>query len=206
VLVSAELRWFWRDTLPRGVEAWFRNGSLPPGGGTARVDEYLLDPEQRELGLKRRGARPGVEVKGLVAVLGETSPPLGGRVQLWCKWTSEGLTIDRLPRLAVHKTRWLRKYDTSGVNLSEVELDAEERRRDSPDAVLERGCQWELVALRVDGDDANWWSVGFEAFGELATVEQSLRRTVAHVAARAPQLDAGVEMSYPAWLASLRYR
>lgn len=203
MLVSAELRWFWKDKLPSGLEAWFRTGQWPPGGGTPRVDEYLLDPRQTQLGLKKRGAKSGVEVKGLIAVRGPSLATLEGRVQLWCKWTSEILTIDHLPRRVVQKTRWLRKYDTTGGDVAEVELDVHERRRDSADRLLERGCQWELVALRVVEENAAWWSLGFEAFGELATVEDSLRRTAAHVASGAPRFEAGFEFSYPAWLAHL---
>ena len=204
MLVSAELRWFWKDALPSGLETWFRSGQWPPGGGMPRMDEYLLDPGQSELGLKRRGANPGIEVKGLISVLASPVAPFVGGVQLWCKWTSDALTIDHLSRVAVRKTRWVRKYDTSNAEVSEVELDEHEKLRGSSDTLLKRGCQWELVALRVDGESADWWSLGFEAFGELATVEPSLRRTINHVAYGAPGLEGGLELSYPAWLARLR--
>ncbi len=40
----------------------------PAGGGLTRVDEYLCDVNQVELGLKCRGGQKGVEAKGLVAV------------------------------------------------------------------------------------------------------------------------------------------
>ena len=163
----------------------------------------FVDPGQLQLGIKKRDGRKGVEVKGLVAIR-ETSPaPFAGRPQIWCKWTSEGLTIDHLPRVAVHKTRWLRKYDTSGGGVAEVELDTRERPRDSPHRLLERGCQLELVALRLEDDGGAWWSLGFEAFGEIATVEEeppSDRRPPAWSA----DLEAGLELSYPAWLASGR--
>src|SRR3982751_1191157 len=36
------------------------------GGGRPREDVYLRDDRQAALGIKRRGGRPGVEVKGLV--------------------------------------------------------------------------------------------------------------------------------------------
>ena len=66
--ISAEIRWFWFVNCPDGVETWFRSGPTPAGGGRAREDEYLHEPRQTELGLKRRGEKPGVEAKGLVAV------------------------------------------------------------------------------------------------------------------------------------------
>jgi hypothetical protein len=47
-----------------------------PGGGTPppRRDVYLYDPEQTELGIKARGLKPGLEVKGLVALLPDDVP------------------------------------------------------------------------------------------------------------------------------------
>jgi hypothetical protein len=200
VLVSAELRWFWRGGLPPAVEAWFRAAPFPPGGGRPRTDEYLVDPSQIELGVKKRGTEAGVEVKGLVGPRHTVSVPFSGRVQIWSKWTSEALTIDRLPRVAVEKTRWLRKYDTSGPEVVEIELDDEERPRRSPKELPERGCHFEVVSLRVDGGRMSWASVGFEAFGELSTVENSLDRTLRHVAPET-SLPAGRELSYPAWRA-----
>ncbi len=206
MVVSAEVRWFWKDALPQGLDAWFRSGLFPPGGGTPRRDEYLVDAAQPELGLKKRGATPGVEVKGLVAVRGTLAAPFSGHVQIWSKWTSHALTIDHLPRIVVEKTRWLRKYDTSGPRVSEVPLDGDERPLQSPQRALARGCQFELVALRLADGGGAWWSLGFEAFGDLATIEESLQRTVASVAPSVPPLTDGRELSYPAWLAEVGSR
>jgi hypothetical protein len=200
VLVSAELRWFWSGSLPPAVDAWFRDARSPPGGGRPRTDEYLVDRSQIELGVKKRGAKAGVEVKGLVGLRRTVSVPFSGRVQIWSKWASEALTLDLLPRVAVEKTRWVRRYDASGPDIVEIELDDEERPRRSPDSLPEAGCHVEVVSLRLEG--TLWASVGFEAFGELATVEDTLDRTLRHMA---PQtiLPAGRELSYPAWLAEL---
>ena len=203
MFVSAELRWFWKDAAPPPLDEWFRGGAYPPGGGTPRTDEYLADPGQRELGVKRRGGTGGLEVKGLLERRRPSAAPFAGRIQIWCKWTSEVLTIDHLPRVSLQKTRWIRKYDTAGTGVSEVELDARERPRHAPERRLERGCQLELVSLRVDERDEAWSSLGFEAFGELDTLEDSLHRTVAHLASGAPRVTPGAELSYPEWLATL---
>src|SRR5579885_588236 len=69
--VSAEARWFWPGEPPRGFEKWFYNREKHPcpfGGGELRLDTYLLDRGQGEIGVKRRGGRKGVEIKGLVAL------------------------------------------------------------------------------------------------------------------------------------------
>jgi hypothetical protein len=203
VLVSAELRWFWRGGLPAAVEAWFRHAEFPPGGGRPRIDEYLVDRSQIELGVKKRGTKAGVEVKGLVGLRRTVSAPFPGRVQIWSKWTSDTLTIDHLPRVAIQKTRSLRRYDASGPRVVEIELDDEERPRKSQDLLPECGCHLEAVLLRVDGNDTKWASVGFEAFGDVSTVEDTLDRTLKHVTQT--NLPAGRELSYPAWLAGLDF-
>lgn len=202
MLVSAELRWFWRGGVPAVVDAWFREREIPAGGGNPRTDEYLVDRNQIELGLKKRGKKPGIEIKGLVGIRRPVSMPFDGRVQIWSKWTSESLTIDHLPRVIVQKTRWLRKYDTSSSEPTEIALADDERPRHSPDQLPERGCHFELVTLQLDGDPTLWSSIGFEAFGDLATVEDSLDRTMRHVRPADP-LPAGRELSYPGWLAQV---
>jgi hypothetical protein len=82
VLISAEVRWFWRGALPSGLEQWFRSGTPVPGGGNSREDEYLLDPLQLELGVKNRSGRPGVELKGLIEVRASPPQPFSGRAQV----------------------------------------------------------------------------------------------------------------------------
>ena len=197
-MVSAELRWFWKDSLPDAIEPWFRLRELAPGGGVPRVDEYLVDPAQPELGLKKRGGGYGVELKGLVTL----GRPLRGMsnapAQVWAKWLSETLTIDHLPRVRIRKTRWLRKFDTSGPQVTEIRLDASQSR--AVLARIPRGCFSELSALGVDDGPTSWWTVAFEAFGELDTVEDSLQRTLDHISLP-PQLAGGLVMSYPEWLA-----
>lgn len=201
MLASAEARWFWRDVLPPGLEAWFRSGRIPPGGGQARTDEYLLDPGQRELGVKLRGGGRGVEIKGLLEIREALPSPLDTRVQVWAKWTSATLVIDYLPRLAIHKERWLRKYDLTGPAVCELALDAREQLRDPAVRRPDQGCHVELVALRVGDEAARWWSLGLEAFGPLAVLEEGLLRCVAHLPPLPPDaLTGGTDMSYPEWL------
>src|SRR5262245_62010684 len=195
--VSAELRWFWRDILPQDVERWFRSGDYAPGGGMTHVDEYLVDRNQTELGVKKRGSGIGVEVKGLVALGRQSTSPFEGRVQIWTKWASETLSIDHMPRVWIKKTRWLRKYDTSGAGVVEVQVAASERAA----RPIARGCQSELSAIAIGDEGTSWWSVGFEAFGEKSTIEGSLDRTLVHLTLGAPALDGGLALSYPEWLA-----
>jgi hypothetical protein len=64
------------------------------------------------------------------------------------------------------------------------------------------GCDAELTLL-TGPDAAPWWTVGFEAFGDLEGVEEDLVATVATVAGRSPpHLSGGEATAYPGWLAA----
>ena len=205
MLISAEVRWFWPGSPPPDLETHFRGGAIAPGGGgEPRPDEYVIDPDQRELGIKIRPGRPGIEIKGLVEVRERLARPFEGRVQVWSKWTSKALTIDHLPRVVVKKRRWLRKFDTSESTIRELALDADERLLDASAPLPDQGCHVELVDVRVGHELEQWSTFGFEAFGPLDTVERSLYRTAAAMPAPgAGTFTQALEMSYPEWLASL---
>lgn len=203
--ISAEVRWFWADALPPGLETWYRSqaGRIAPGGGEHREDVYLLDATQVELGLKTRGKKPGVEIKGLVRVsptaLGRA--PLSARVELWTKWSAPSLDLAGRPTVALDKQRWLRKYDAGRPDaLVEIALTADERPVDGP--LPRSGCNVELTCVRrVDG--RVWWTLGCESFGvQIDELQDNLGRTLEHLAGTAPPaLGAALEASYPTWLA-----
>jgi hypothetical protein len=100
--------------------------------------------------------------------------------------------------IVVVKQRWLRKFDTAAEPW-ELSLDA----RELPLAGQARpaaGCNLELTKVEIEGLAGTWWTLGFEAFGDLDEVVSSLNRTLA--ATGCPAVD-GAEMSYPEWLDSL---
>jgi hypothetical protein len=199
--VSAEIRWFWPTTCPEAIESWFRSAPEPPGGGKPREDEYLYESAQIEFGLKRRGKKPGVEAKGLVTVLPQRSDaiPFVGPIEIWCKWRLATLDLSDFSTIRTKKVRWLRKFDTSGGGPTEIFLDKCEDPRDRrPLPVM--GCNVELTKVELAVEHI-WWTLGFESFGDLHSVEQSLRSTIFVMAShRLPSLCSGELLSYPAWL------
>lgn len=205
-LISAEIRWFWRGDPQPDFHAWFQSESAHgcrAGGGTqTRVDVYLSAPAQADLGIKRRGNKPGVEVKGLVAI-SETrlqAGPFAGPIELWSKWTSEALTIDGQATIATAKLRWLRKFDTSGSTAIEVPLNDNEEPVDPSHPRPKRGCNIELTRVTLAGHE-HWWTLGLESFGALASVVNDLLKAAEAFAARQPPaLPPGQLASYPAWL------
>src|SRR5262245_48779035 len=211
--VSAEIRWFWAEQPPQLV-TWFcdsDNFPCPAGGGSRpRTDIYLRDVSQTELGLKLRDKNKeddsGVEVKGLVEIRGNSlaEGPFSGGIEIWTKWTSTSLTRRSLQAglsgtVKIDKLRWLRKFDTTGPELEEVKLNAEEKPTDGR-KLPARGCNVELTKVTFEGVDT-WWTFGFEAFGALRTVEDDLRKVAALLARRLPDgVAMGTLASYPAWL------
>src|ERR1700683_2225522 len=90
MFISAEIRWFWRHTCSIELEDWFFRRTPLPGGGTKRTDVYLRHSNERVLGIKQRGTKAGLEIKGLIAVLEDARlQDLSGHYELWCKWTSD---------------------------------------------------------------------------------------------------------------------
>ncbi|MEO8036821.1 MAG: hypothetical protein ABI837_20480 [Acidobacteriota bacterium] len=201
--VSAEIRWFWSGDAP-GVAQWFRSTALhalAAGGGGERTDEYLADPSQNELGIKLRGGKKGVEVKGLVARLpiALAEGPFGGPIELWTKWTSPALELKPEVRIAVVKERYLRKFDGALATPQEIALGGNEKPIGAV-TLPDRGCNVEFTSVRV-GSGPTWSTLGFEAFGTLDTVESDLRRVAALLATRQPPSLAGATLaSYPTWL------
>lgn len=205
--VSAEVRWFWPDRPAEGLEDWFRNrgGSqwCAAGGGGVREDRYLRAPGAQELGIKRRGGKKGIEIKGLVAVsqTGVSAAPFVGAIEIWTKWTSQELQVDLSLTVSVEKQRWLRKFDCEPASPSELEMGPDENPVDGR-SLPARGCNVELTRVALP-DAGVWWTLGFEAFGSIRTVEDDLRKVASLLAARQPpDLGSGLTLGYPAWLSS----
>ena len=201
---SAEIRWFWHDATT-GIESWFRSGTFPPGGGKVRVDDYLVDPGQIELGIKKRGDNVGIEVKGLVARLASRFQigTLVANVELWTKWSSPSLRLDGLSTMSINKIRWLRKFEVTGASVREIQLGPDEKPLNPEDKIPEHGCNLELTKVSLTNNGPEWTTVGFESFGYYALVEDILQRTIEHLKSGVlPAFGSGEELSYPAWLSS----
>jgi hypothetical protein len=204
MLISAELRWFWTGDDLALLREWFHNEHCSNGkGGIVRTDRYLRAANQKELGIKIRGTKPGVEIKGLVEIDKDYSivDPFAGPIQIWCKWTSEDFDIGTTPLLAVVKERWLRKFDTA-EGVREVALDEKEEPLNQDD-LPKIGCNVELTKISLENQGV-WWTLGFEAFGELANLRHSLNLVTSELAKKnPPSLANGMAASYPEWLSHM---
>lgn len=202
MFLSAELRWFWRGhLLPRELDAWFKSGPFPLGGGARlRADLYLLDEEEPTLGVKERGGKPGLEVKGLVTELPPVAPFLNAKPQLWGKWSTKTATLQGVPTVRLQKLRWMRKFDTTGDAPREVRLNSEEKTL-PPERLPAEGCNFELTQVFLDSGEA-WWSFCLESFAEnLERAVSSLGEVAKLAAPAAAFVESGEFLSYPAWIA-----
>ena len=197
--LTAEIRWFWPDRPPPEFHGWFVGDGaawIAAGSSKTRVDEYLLDPDQDSLGIKKRG-RGDVEIKGLISrrdkhldFAGCTSP-----IEFWAKWASRTLDLDGLPLIRVEKQRWKRSFSVHAGAVSELATSSEP-------VPCQSGCDAELTLLKGP-DMAPWWTLGFEAYGELDEVEAVLSRTVSLMARRCPPpLTPGEAIGYATWIKS----
>jgi hypothetical protein len=204
--VTAEKRWFWKDDCPQDLAAWFESSGLAPGGGAVRIDEYLLDKNQKEIGVKKRGNKRGVELKGLVGVEAiDATAAFGGTVEIWCKWSSETLELKGCPTLKVEKLRRLRRFSVERSVVAEIGLDEDERP--VARAQSKEGVDFEMSRLLVGNHRERWWTFGVEAFGSLASAAANFGKVVETLTLFPVHAVEDVEeLSYPAWLTALSAR
>ena len=201
MLVSAEVRWFWRNECPRQIHDWFFRSGLPPVGGRPRIDRYIQQPNNAELGIKERGDIAGLEIKGLVAT--RTSPALAklaSHLEIWCKWSCVVPDLSLTGAVTLTKTRWLRQFDTSQTVRLEIPFDADEESK-SDYALHPLGCNVELTEVLGPSRTDIWWTLGFEAFDGLDAAPVSLLRTILpEETILAKIVSSGELLSYPGWL------
>ncbi len=82
---------------------------------------------------------------------------------------------------------------------SEIALGENEKPVDAKTPLPARGCNVELTRVSV-GTEV-WWTLGFEAFGKLETIESDPRAVAQELARRnPPALGDAIRASYPLWL------
>lgn len=182
LLITAELRWFFRGRLPQKVGHWFQAESTPTFEGS-REDLYFNLMEGDALGVKAREGK--LEIKHRTEDLGlkTLSENISGHLEKWAKWSFEiaeeeinflKTSISKDSWISVKKSRWLKRYEACNVELTEIEVDLQ-----------------------------NWWTLGFEAFGKESNIVHDLQIAVEQSLINNPfpiALKAADSFSYPKWL------
>ena len=204
MFVSTEIRWFYPDECPANLHRWFGEMSPAPGGGKLRIDEYLSQTNQSEVSIKKRGGKPGVEIKGLIAVCRSELVPFAPYVELWCKWRLHASALEMTKRMIIQKTRWIRTYDTSGAAIVEIPLQADEKPLNGQ-PLPQQGCNVEISKIQIAEEPRQWWTLGFEAFGDLDSAPGNLLKTTQYLIAHSfPLPICGEFLNYPSWLAQTK--
>jgi hypothetical protein len=204
VYPTVEVRWFYRGVVPPEVLAWFQRLEGEPDAPASRTDYYLRPAAGDGLGIKLRQGR--IEIKQRRQQYGvlRLHQRAAGYVEGWRKWGFAlagadsqlvgGVALDPA-WVGVKKERRLRVYQVTATQ-EVIALAAGEEPA--------RGCGVELTRVSVAGQ--GWWSLGFEAFGDEATLQESLLLVARHVlsADEPPTLDAQDSCSYPRWLETLQ--
>jgi hypothetical protein len=201
---TVEVRWFYPGTLPSEVLAWFQQGPHEPDRPPCRVDYYLRLRSIDSLGIKLREGRIELKQRYGQQRIVRFHNHVAGLAERWRKWSlalaeSEGsfpgILTPALSWIAVRKVRELRKYLVVGpgqiITVPALEFP-------------EQGCTVELTSIQADA--AFWWTLGFEAFGDEASLRDHLLLTAEQVFAqgRAPRpLRPGASYGYPRWLTLL---
>ena len=173
MLITCELRWFYRGRLPEEIEHWFAADVQGVHSQTPeeREDWYLLIPGCEHLSVKLRDRN--LEIKWRVAQLGRVNfrDNLAGETEKWVKWTcldpeaETVITPDVVEKgqwVSVKKVRSMVRFQVNPDN--SLILVTEETKNDK--------CNVELTQLFIKED--SWWSLGFEASGKDANLTNNL--------------------------------
>ena len=200
--VTAEMRLFWPDQCPPDLESWFFKSSPRAGGGQPRCDQYVRPSNGSELGIKKRGSKAGVEVKGLIGTSRcRDLISLAPHYELWCKWTSNDFLLNGTNLLVTKKVRWARKLDTSRNSVFEVPLGTDEVPINGE--WVQEGCNLTLTEVRIASVAGEWWTFCFEAFGSLESAPKNLQAATSYAKSTSLPQPEGAFLSYPAWLSQV---
>jgi hypothetical protein len=199
---TIEVRWFFAGEIPADVWTWFHKVGTKLETQPPRVDHYLRIYGNDRLGVKLREGR--IEVKQRSGQREEIQVGKfgGGYLEEWCKWSFDltewgdaevaiGGNVGQW--IAVRKERKLHTFQTKeqGAVVAVRSQDA-----------IGLGCACELTKLGIDGQEATWWSVGFEAFGDQDELRDTLllvmKTTLFMV--NAPKFGAECSYGYPRWV------
>ncbi len=186
MLITMELRWFYRGTIPTEIERWFNQDSL--GGQMEspenREDWYLYLPNCDCLGIKLRQGK--LEIKWRQAELKALrfGDLVEGKAEKWAKWICEDPTSKCfIPAEVAGKESWL-----------SVKKKRSQR--------VYQDCAVELTQLDINGKDS--WSLAFEATGEDDKLMDNLQAVASQVfqSYRGSELRSQDSYAYPQWLCS----
>ena len=203
MLPTVEIRWFIKGEIPDLLLDWFNGLKGDPTIMSQRTDYYLCMPDTG-IGIKIREGL--IEHKQRSDGMGElwSDGVHSGAIEQWEKWS---FPLDDTG--AMHKM--LDTYPESWQGITKKRsiriLDFDEKNRirnTSYEALKETACGWELTELIIEGSPDKWWTMGFEAFGDIQKLKQTLLKVCDHVLKESPTgFNASNSFAYPEWIKSI---
>ncbi|MBD1996568.1 hypothetical protein H6G00_08040 [Leptolyngbya sp. FACHB-541] len=202
-MITTEMRWFYPGSLPTAVRNWFQatwDQAIAPI--EVREDQYLQLPKCEYLNLKLRHGSLELKLRLKQLRTLQVGDRWAGQVEVWQKWSlqdsSEYLDLADVEAeatwISVEKVRSQQQYQT---------FPAQPPKAISFEQQPEQGCRVELTELKVQ--DAAWWSLAFEAFGDPSQQFNQLQVVVEQISnPLAPTLDLHHSYAYPKWLLNIR--
>jgi hypothetical protein len=112
--------------------------------------------------------------------------------------------LEMTKRMIIQKTRWIRTYDTSRAAIVEIPLQADGKPLNGQ-PLPQQGCNLEISKIQIAEEPRQWWTLGFEAFGDLDSVPGNLLKTTQFLIAHSfPLPICGEFLNYPSWLAQTK--
>lgn len=203
---TAEVRWFYRGSVPGSVLTWFLTGLPQPEEQPPRADWYLQLANGDALGIKLREGR--IEFKQRLHQYGilRLAAGVDGRIEGWRKWSFLLAEAEDLPVFAGLEPRyWTRVRKERRLKRFSITVD----RQVEPvpvGSLLSDGCNAELAHISAAG--GQWWSLAFEAFGHEPDLIEILVGVASFALERGetPTLRAQDSFGYPKWLQTIRER
>jgi hypothetical protein len=193
---TAELRWFIHTNIPEDLLDWLRSMNGHYEEQSTRTDTYLLNRNNKTLGIKFREGRFEIKSRIMKPETIDVAENVNGELEIWKKWS---LSVENLDDqlssssewINVNKTRYLQKFEISPENnLSKA----------NPGFFPVLGSNVELTLI----DCPSWkgFTLGVEAFGEPGKITDSLQLTISKLFSsfRWEVLHGIQSMGYPEWL------
>jgi hypothetical protein len=195
---TVEVRWFNKGVVTPRVLNWFQQDKGKIEKQPARIDYYLRVADGGSLGIKLREGRIEIKQRYHQEGVVRFHERVAGQVEHWHKWSFElaerskvGMAIPASSWVEVEKKRIIQRYRITNQGNTEVV---------SVRAYCDWGCDLELTSINVEGEQ--WWSLGFESFGDETAIRAGLILVVRKVLAaeEPPAFNAEDSYGYPKWL------
>ena len=199
---TAEIRWFYPGSIPDKIYSWLKGKTGFYEDQPLRTDNYLLLPEQENLGIKLRQGR--MEIKKRTEVHPEyIAPGIAGSVESWIKWSIpaeqhtdslQHILSDQAHWVAIQKNRSVQKY-AIGEYQSVIPYPSE--------GYPKEGVMLESCELLINSQ--TWWTLAIECFGPSEKVHSNLLTVIPGMLKTDSNLSLSVAYSsgYPEWISRI---